>query len=176
LSRKEVKQGMDELLATGTFEGGVFRRNDGSPGKRNMDGYEAIWSHVNGRPLEYPKPRYPAPIMMDGGDFDWVALPGQPGVREKTLGIFTERRARAGFYRVDAGATLHASGRGVYVAYRGEGSVNGAPLRPFTTVFLEHGENAVIAATSEVELLHFGLPDLRDMAAQPEMPAAEAAE
>src|SRR5262249_2492629 len=35
LSRKEVKQGMDELKAFGTFEGGVFRRNDGEPGKRN---------------------------------------------------------------------------------------------------------------------------------------------
>jgi hypothetical protein len=174
LSRKEVKQGMDELLAFGSFEGGVFRRNDGASGKRNMDGYEAIWSHVNGRPLEYPKPRYPGPIMMDGTHFDWVALPGQPGVSEKTLGIFTERRAQAGIYRVDAGATLHTSGRGVYVAYRGEGSVNATTLRPFTTVFLEHGEDAVITATSEIELLHFGLPDLRDMAAQPEMTAVAA--
>jgi hypothetical protein len=111
---------------------------------------------------------------MDGTHFDWVALPNQPGVSEKTLGIFTERRTQAGFYRADAGATLHASGRGVYVAYRGEGSVNGTPLRPFTTVFLEHGEDAAITATSEIELLHFGLPDLRDMAAQPEMTAVAA--
>jgi hypothetical protein len=129
---------------------------------------------VNGRPLEYPKPRYPGPIMMDGTHFDWVALPGQPGVSEKTLGIFTERRAQAGFYRVDAGATLHTAGRGLYVAYRGEGSVNGAPLRPFTTVFLEHGEDAAITATSEVELIHFGLPDLRDLAVQPEVTAVAA--
>jgi hypothetical protein len=95
-------------------------------------------------------------------------------VSEKTLGIFTERRAQSGFYRVDAGATLHALGRAVYVAYRGEGSVNGTPLRPFTTVFLDHGEDAVITATSEVELIHFGLPDLRNLAAQPEMTAVAA--
>ena len=112
--------------------------------------------------------------MMNGADFEWVALPGHPGVSEKTLGIFTERRAQAGFYRIDGGATLRTSGRGVYVAYRGEGLVNGTPLRPFTTVFLEHGEDAVITATSEVELLYFGLPDLRDMAAQPEMAAVAA--
>jgi hypothetical protein len=112
--------------------------------------------------------------MMDGADFGWVALADQPGVSEKTLGIFTERRAQSGFYRVDAGATLHALGRAVYVAYRGEGSVNGTPLRPFTTVFLDHGEDAVITATSEVELIHFGLPDLRDLAAQPEMTAVAA--
>ena len=105
---------------------------------------------------------------------DWVALTDQPGVSEKTLGTFTERRAQAGFYRVGAGAALHTSGRGVYVAYRGEGTVNGTPLQPFTTVFLEHGENAMITATSVVELIHFGLPDLRDMAVQPEMTAVAA--
>jgi hypothetical protein len=175
LSRKEVKQGMDELTAFGTFEGGVFRRHDGAAGKRNMDGYEAIWSHVNGRPLEYPKPRYPGPIMMDGGHFDWVTMPGQSGVHEKTLGIFTERHAQIGFYRLDPGATLRASGRSVYVAYRGEGTVDGTPLRAFTTLFLEHGEEAAIRATSEIELICFGLPDLRDMAA-PETMTAVAAE
>jgi hypothetical protein len=173
LSRKEVKQGMDELKEFGSFEGGVFRRHEGVPGKRNVDGYEAIWSHVNGRPLEYPKPRYPGPIMMDGSHFDWIAGPGRPGVHEKTLGIFTERRAQIGFHRLYPGATLRASGRSVYVAYRGEGTVEGAPLRPFTTVFLEHGEEAAITATGEVELIYFGLPDLRDMAA-PETTAVAA--
>jgi hypothetical protein len=62
----------------------------------------------------------------------------------------------------------------VYVAYRGEGSVNGAPLRPFTTVFLEYGENAASTATSEVELIHFGLPDLRDLPVQPGVTAVAA--
>jgi hypothetical protein len=176
LSRKEVKQGMDELKAFGSFEGGVFRRNEGVPGKRNMDGYEAIWSHVNGRPLEYPKPRYPAPVMMDRAHFEWVALPGSPGVSEKLIGVFTERRACASFYKLEPGATLRASGRGIYVAYAGEGRVAGEPLRPFTTLFLEHGEEAAITAATEAELIHFGLPDLRNMTAQPEAATAVAAE
>ena len=175
LSRKQVKQGMDELKAFGSFEGGVFRRNEGVPGKRNMDGYEAIWSHVNGRPLEYPKPRYPEPIMMDGGHFDWVAMPDSPGVSEKLIGVFTERRAEAGFYKLEPGATLRASGRGIYVAYAGEGRIAGEPLRPFTTLFLEHGEEAAITATTGAELIHFGLPDLR-MATQPDTATAVAAE
>ena len=34
---------------TGTFDGGVYRRNDGEPGKRNMDGFQAIWEQANGR-------------------------------------------------------------------------------------------------------------------------------
>jgi len=176
LSRKEVKQGMDELKAFGTFEGGVFRRNDGEPGKRNMDGYEAIWSHVNGRPLEYPKPRYPAPVIMDRAHFAWVPLAGGPGVHEKLIGVFSERRAEAGFYRLDPGATLRASGRGLYVAYAGEGRVADQSLRLFTTLFLDHGEDAAITATTEVELIRFGLPDLREMGAHPPSFAAVAAE
>jgi hypothetical protein len=176
LSRKEVKQGMDELKEFGSFEGGVFRRHEGVPGKRNVDGYEAIWSHVNGRPLEYPKPRYPAPVMMDRAHFDWVPVAGSPGVCEKLVGVFSERRAEAGFYKLAPGATLRASGRGIYVAYAGEGTVAGQPLRPFTTIFLDHGEDAAITATTEVELIHFGLPNLRDLASQPASFAAVAAE
>ena len=78
LSRKEVRQGMEELKQFGSFEGGVYRRNDDVPGKRNVDGYQAIWEHVNGRGLEYPKPRYPGPVMMDESHFEWVptATPG----------------------------------------------------------------------------------------------------
>src|SRR5262245_10261821 len=176
LSRKEVKQGMDELKAFGSFEGGVFSRHDGMPGKRNMDGYEAIWSHVNGRPLEYPKPRYPAPVMMDGAHFAWVPLAGSPGVSEKLIGVFSERRAEAGFYKLAAGATLPASGRGIYVAYAGEGTVGDQLLRPFTAIFLDYGEQASITAATKVELIHFGLPDLRDLATQPQAFAAVAAE
>jgi len=123
LSRKEVKAGMEALKQHGTFEDGVYRRNEGEPGKRNMDGYEAIWQHANGRPLEYPKPRYPAPIMMDRAHFEWV--PASPGVAEKLVGVFTERRASASFQRIEAGATLHALGRGIFVAYRGKGTVAG---------------------------------------------------
>src|SRR5262249_12931885 len=126
--------------------------------------------------LEYPKPRYPAPVMMDRAHFEWVAVPGSPGVREKLVGVFTERRAEASFYKLKPVATLRASGRGIYVAYAGEGRIADEPLGPFTTLFLEHGEEAAITAMTEAELIHFGLPDLRDMAVQPETATAVAAE
>jgi hypothetical protein len=60
------------------------------------------------------------------------------------------------------------------VACAGEGTVAGQPLRRFTTVFLDHGQEASITATSESELIHFGLPDLRDIAALPEVAAVAA--
>jgi hypothetical protein len=168
LSRKEAKSGMEELRKYGTFEGGVYRRNEGVPGKRNMDGYEAIWSHVHGRAMEYPKPRYPGPIMMDRENFAWVPVPGTPGVYEKSLGVFTERRAESGFLKLEAGSTYTGVGRGIYLAVNGGGRVADQPLRPFTTVFLDYGEHAQFTAEEPVELVHFGLPDLRDLASRPE--------
>jgi len=165
LSRREVKQGMDELKQFGAFEAGVYRRHPGTPGKRNVDAYQAIWEHVNHRPLEYPKPRYGGPIMMDSADFQWVPT-GYPGVFEKLIGVFTERRAQAGFFRLEPGATMRPSGRGIFVACSGEGRVEAAKLRAFTTVFLDHGEEATFIADRDTEILHFGLPDLRGLAAQ----------
>ncbi|MGZ3290949.1 MAG: hypothetical protein ACXU87_23250, partial [Xanthobacteraceae bacterium] len=61
LSQAEVQAGMQELRREGEFKDGVFRRRADAEGKRNMDGYQAIWEHVNGRPMAYPKPRYPQP-------------------------------------------------------------------------------------------------------------------
>jgi hypothetical protein len=96
-------------------------------------------------------------------------------VFEKLLGVFTERRSEAALLRLNAGATLTGSGRGIYLTYRGGGKVDGQPLRPLTTVFLERGERASFVAEQETELLHFGLPDLRGLEARPEY-RAEAAE
>jgi hypothetical protein len=163
LSRDEVQHGMAELKAFGTFEAGVYRRNAGVPGKRNLDAYQAIWEHVNERPLAYPKPRYPGPIMMDSADFQWVPT-DHPGVSEKLLGSFTERHAQAGFFKLAAGATLPLAGRAIHVVCSGRGHVAGEPMRRFTTIFLDHGEDASSVAEQETELLRLGLPDLRGMA------------
>ena len=113
--------------------------------------------------------------MMDQAGYEWVALADQPGVFEKLLGVFTERRSESGLFRLNAGATLTGQGRGIYLAYRGGGTVDGQALRPLTTVFLERGERAAFTAEQETELLHFGLPDLRGLENKPEY-RAEAAE
>ncbi len=163
LANAEVRRGMEELKKFGRFEEGVFRRNDDVPGKRNRDGYQAIWEHINGREMVYPKPRYPGPILMDSTRYDWVQVPGAPGVAEKLLGVFTERRTEAGFTKIAAGATFTGKGRGIYLATRGTGQVADQPLRKFTTVFLDWEETAAFTADTEVEMIHFGLPDLRDL-------------
>jgi len=160
LSQAEVQAGMQALKREGEFKDGVFRRNADVEGKRNMDGYQAIWEHANERPMVYPKPRYPQPIFMDPTSYDWVPVEGSSGVYEKPLGVFTERRSEAGFVRLDAGASFTARGKGVYMVTHGSGSVGGEQLRALTTVYLDAGETATITAREETELLHFGLPDL----------------
>ncbi len=167
ISRQESKRATNELKALGTFDGGVYRRNEGVPGKRNLDGFQAIWEHVNGRPLQFPKPRYPQPIMMDSSRYDWVAAPGDASVAEKLLGVFTERRAEASMVKLAPGASLRATGRSIYFVCSGSGRVDGEPLRRFTAVFLDHGETATLTADAETEMLHFGMPDLRGLAVSP---------
>ena len=159
LSQTQVQAGMQALKAEGEFKDGVFRRRADVEGKRNLDGYQAIWEHVNARPMVYPKPRYPQPIFMDPSTYDWVPVEGAPGVAEKLLGVFTERRSEAGFFRLEAGARFTARGKGVYVVTRGSGTVEGAPMRALTTVHLAAGERDLCCAGGD-RALHFGLPNL----------------
>ena len=112
LSQAEVKAGMDELKSEGEFKDGVFRRRADVEGKRNLDGYQAIWEHVNDRPMVYPKPRYPQPIFMDPATYDWVPVEGAPGVAEKLLGVFTERRSEVGQVRIERRRLLHGARQG----------------------------------------------------------------
>jgi len=114
---------------------------------------------------------------MDPTNYGWVPVEGAPGVAEKLLGVFTERRSEASLFRLDAGARFAARGKGVYVVTRGAGTVGGEPLRSLTTVYLEPGETATFTAAEATELLHFGLPDLAgvEMPVHDQVPA-EAAE
>ena len=158
LSRAEVKAGMDALSGQGEFKNGVFRRHGDVEGKRNVDGYQAIWEHVNGRAMDYPKPRYSRPFMMEPANFDWIAVGS--GVFEKALGTFTECRSAVRMVRVEAGSSYAVTGRTVSFVTRGAGSVGGSPLRLYTTALVEPGERCVVAADETVDLIEMTLPNL----------------
>ena len=181
LQPREVKAGMEELKEFGEFKDGVFHRREGVPGilrgKSKMDAYQAIWEHVHGRAMVYPKGRYDAPIMMDAANFAWAPVRGAAGVSEKLFGVFTERRTQARLVSLDAGAHYEVAGRSVYLVLSGAGTAGGASLEKFTTVFLDTGERGTLSASETTELLHYGLPDLSDIAAVSHTGAAvEAAE
>jgi hypothetical protein len=177
LSRDEVKAGMEALKAHGVFEDGVFRRNEAPKGKKSVDGFQAIWEHHNGRPLEFPKPRYNAPILMDPENYEWVPIEGAVSAYEKPLGRFTECGTSMACVKLDPGAEWTAEGRTILFTVSGKGTVDDQELRDYTTIHLDHDETVTLTAEEGCEVLVLGLPDLRPlMAAMDDRQLASAAE
>ena len=157
LGRSQVKAGHRALQAEGTFEGGVFRRGGAGAGRRNQDGYEAIWQKVMGRPVAYPAPRFKAPVVMRPRNFAWSALAGRGGVRRKALGAFSERGVALDQFAVDPGAAHAFSGapdRRLIFVIEGEGD----GYRRHTAIRLDPGESFTFAAETGTELLVVTLP------------------
>jgi len=158
MTQEQTEASAVELLKTGVFEKGVYRRNEGVEGKRNVDGYQALWENVNKRPMKYPEPRYHDPIMMNPAHFDWVPVDGAPGVHDKLMGVFTERRTQTGFVKLDPGARYKAHGRAIYLVLGGGGQIGGEDYRRLTTIYCDEGDDPAFTATSESEILMLGLP------------------
>jgi hypothetical protein len=175
LSPAEVAATTEELKKFGTFEGGIFRRNDDVEGRRNSDAYQAIWEHVYGRRMDYPKPRYRDPIMLDPENYDWLAVAGATGVRQKPFGTFTERESSAVLIELAPEATYRADDRSVYLVRTGSGTVGGTPYRSLTALHLDSDETAEFVARERTELLRLALPNLAGLDAEYRAPA-EAAE
>jgi hypothetical protein len=168
----EVKAGTEELKKLGEFRDGTFYPREGVTGLRETDGFQAIWEHVNGRPMDYPAARYETPIFMRAANFDWVAI--SKGVEERLFGTFTERRTSAAQIRIAAGHMHQVEGRGLWLVLDGAGTMGGEAMRKYTALFLEAGERSVIAASETTTLLHYGLPNLADMAGTRHRPAVAA--
>lgn len=103
VSQRQSLQAQKDLKEFGRFEGGIFYRERGE-GKKNQDGFEALWEHINKRKLVYPKRRYHEPIILDPAAFGWCDTL-QIGVKRKLLGIFSERETRLEVFRIEAGAS-----------------------------------------------------------------------
>jgi hypothetical protein len=114
--------------------------------------------------MVYPKPRYSRPFMMDPANYEWLPADGAPGVAEKFLGSFTERRSTARMVRLDPGASFEAQGRSLYFVIDGQGTVGTEVLQRFTTTYLAKGERVRFTAAAPTEMLHLGLPDLSALA------------
>ncbi|MGY8990528.1 MAG: hypothetical protein ACKVHL_02930 [Rhodospirillales bacterium] len=165
VNRGEVLAGAKELQTMGEFKDGVFYRNEGLPGKKNVEGSQAIWEHIMKRDLEYPKPRYAAPILTHPDNFDWIAVEDEKGVFKKQVGSFSERQTGAGFIKLEPKAHYTVTGnRDIFFVVSGTGSLAGAggsnPYSHATSIFIDRGEALSITATETTEILNFRLPDL----------------
>ena len=159
MSRDALKAGYQELKKTGTFDGGIYRRRDDGEGRRNRDGYEAVWEFVNGEPITYAKARYLRPVVMNPQNFDWVPIEAAPGVSIKTLGVFSEKRTEINFLRLEPGSRCRIQGRRLCFIVEGAGRIAGENYLKHTTVHSESGEQAEFTATALTEVLDIGLPE-----------------
>lgn len=158
ISEAEYRQAAAELSATGTFEKGVYTRVREDGRKSNKDAFEAVWEHVNGRPLEYPPRRYERAVFMRPENFHWVDMRDRPGVRRKLFGVFTECGTRAAMLHITPGTAWPLGDHAVYFVVQGRGKVSAKGFSRHTAIHLEPGEEAILTADEETELLKFGLP------------------
>ncbi len=161
MSYDQLSAGNKILAGRGRFENGIFRYEDDAGRTRNQDGYEAIWEHVNGRPVAYPPQRYDHPITMWPEHFAWVPEVQQPGVARRHLARFAERGTSVGFLRLDAGAEHREAGADatrLHFVVRGALQVAGREHSARTAFQLAPGESATYRASADTELLCITLP------------------
>lgn len=162
---KQLYKAYDEMSKLGEFKDGVFYRHDRSnlpPGvKANQDGYEALWQHIHGKPVTYPKPRYRAPVVMDPAAAKWVADDEQPGVSRCTLGMFTERHITVAQIKVEKGAQwVEKPGRAPRLFYvlSGEAKLGKETLLKGSAIELDKGEGLRADVTEDLTVYSITLP------------------
>ncbi|MEW6454888.1 MAG: hypothetical protein AB1490_29900 [Pseudomonadota bacterium] len=157
LGPKRLRACRDELRREGEFEDVFYRRHDG----KTQNGLDAVWQHAFGSKLEYPKPRYPGPIIMDPKSFRWIPNVDAPGVDGRHLGTFTERGVWAEILRLRPGTSLtphRADARRLLFVLSGSGTVDGTEITHHSAIQLDAGEDGHVVCNDTLELLVFGLP------------------
>jgi hypothetical protein len=165
LSPDRLRACRNELRQHGEFIDVLYRRNDG----KTLGGLDAVWQHAFGSRLEYPKPRYAGPIIIDPNSFLWTSDPESQGVERKHLGAFTERGVWAEIVRLHPGArrTFGNSGaRQLLFVLSGVGAAGGSAISVNSSIQIDPGECAEIVCDQAIELLVFGLPPIADRTSQ----------
>lgn len=154
LSATQLRRARDELTREGAFEKGVFWRRRGE-GRKNEDAYEAIWHHVTGRPIEYSKPRYKAPIIMCADAFAWTNISSAPGTRRKVLGLFPGRGLELELYALEPCSRLELPAVPVlrlFFVRAGRGACNDQAYLAQSTIRLQPDEQITFCPDTLTEL------------------------
>lgn len=146
----------------GEFVGGRFNGPDPiSAEPVNKDSYEAIWEHIVGKRLVYPEGRYQKPVIMRPEAFAYMPFPGAPGVEERALGVFNERKIGISMWRYTSGAVQtysHPTRTLVYVK-SGVVTIDGERLGPKFAAEIGADETVHIKHAEGVpEIIAFNLP------------------
>ncbi|VWX62431.1 conserved hypothetical protein [Burkholderiales bacterium 8X] len=159
ISEERFQAGVAELKAFGSFENGIYRRAREDGGRKNQDAYEAVWEHIHGRRLDYPKSDYAQPVFIDPADFEWQADVAIPGVRRKALGVFSSRGMRMSVVGLDAGAKVQLAPAAIVFVLSGSGHAGDGSWKQHATL-RTGGEPAEVTASEPSELLEIHIPPL----------------
>ena len=157
MSIEQRREARDELARLGRFEGNYYYRADG----KRAWGLNAIWEHVFGVKLKYPRPRYKDVVIADPANFHWLPVRGARSVFRKFMGAFSERAVSIEMFKTERAATWSSTdtvARRLLVVLSGSGTAAGKPLAYLTAVQVDAGESLEISAATEMELFVVGLP------------------
>jgi len=114
--------------------------------------------------VKFPRPRYQGVVKMNPTYFNWLPVPGAPGVERKFFGSFSERAFWIDMVKIEAGAewtSTSADARRLTVALSGSGTVEGTKINRLGAVEADPGEDAHYAADEELVLYTIGLPPIQ---------------
>lgn len=168
MSIEQRRRAKQEMAKTGTWDGNYYHRPDGS----TQWGLNAIWEHVFGNRLKYPRPRYKNVVIADPACFNWLPVPDAKHVDRKYLGSFSERAAWLELIRLRPDATWSSTepaGRRLMVVLSGSGTCGETGYDRLTALRVEPDETLHVSADTETEIFVVGLPPV-------DLPAEESQE
>jgi len=162
LSAAQVNRGYDLLNEEGSFQRGVFYRRN-ADGRRNQDGYEAVWEKITGHKMINPPPRYQEPVVMNPNNFGWRQVSDVKGFDRRELGRFSERGTQIDFYRLTKGGRPTLPNKEhlklLYVV-KGTGSCGRHLYRRHTSIELLPGEAISFKPNTRTEVLSITIPSV----------------
>lgn len=161
LSQEQLFKARAAMTEKGEFKNGIYTWYEADGTKHNQDASEACWEHVFQKKIRYIKPRIPESVKMDLDAYTWLPT-GTPGLEEKLLGIFTERRVAAVAWRATAPCTLtlQRGQRDLLFSLAGGFTVNGRTCGKHTALFSERDEQLALHLAPGFEGLVITLPNL----------------
>jgi len=160
LTSDQYKVAHARLEQRGHFADGNYHDTDPDTGAaRVRDAVDVVWTEALGRPIRHPRPRYPAPILIDPEAFDWLPLPDDPAVQVRRLGTFTEREVTISRVRFDGGVLGLGPDRTQLLFTLGDGlDAGGTTLGRWSALWSARGEETAVAGREGAEALLVELP------------------
>ena len=144
----------------------MFTWNDKACKKHNQDSFEAVWEHIHGRAVAYPRPQYSAPVLLEPERFAWRPTEGQGSAAWHELGRFNSHGLRLAQLRLKPGTayTLAAPEQALLLfCQEGTGAAAGERYARWDTLEIQRGESAPLTADGATEFFVFGLPRFSDI-------------